>query len=157
MRSVYKYLAYAVPVLVAVQAMAIAVAFFGLGAYNADHPLPKNMGDSNISFTGGFGFMIHSMGGQFLIPLVAVLLLICSFFARVPGGVRWAALILGDVVLQIAFAFIAFGAPLVGLLHGLNALVLFTLGLVAARAAAKAPAPLAVPASSPRKTTASAV
>jgi hypothetical protein len=36
MKSAYKYLAYAVPVLVAVQAAAIAFAFFGLSKWIED-------------------------------------------------------------------------------------------------------------------------
>lgn len=142
MRAAYKYLACAIPVLVVIQAMAIAVALFGLGAYNEDHALPKGMSDSDVTFTGDFGFMIHGIFGQMLIPLVALLLLVVSFFAKVPGGTKWAGLVLLDVVVQIALAFISFGAPVVGLLHGLNAFVLLGLGVVAARAAsAAAPVP----------------
>jgi Family of unknown function (DUF6220) len=135
MRSTYRYLAWAVPVLVVIQAMAIAVAVFGLGAYNSDHSLPKDLPNSDVSFTGDFGFMIHGMFGQTLIPLVAIVLLVVSFFAKVPGGTKWAGLILGDVVLQVALAFISFGAPVLGLLHGLNAFVLLGLGVMAGRAA----------------------
>ena len=139
MRSAYKYLASAIPVLVTVQAMAIAVAAFGLFSYMDKHSIAKGAGDE-ASFTGDFGFIIHGLNGQFLIPLVAIVLLIVSFFAKIPGGTKWALFIVGDVVLQIAFAFIAFGAPLVGLLHGLNAFVLAGLGIMAARAASVTPA-----------------
>lgn len=138
MRSAYRYLAYAIPVLVFVQAMAIAFAFFGLSKWiDGGATLDKSAMESgkSLGFTGESGFMIHGINGQMIIPLVALLLLIVSFFAKVPGGSKWAAFILLDVVLQIAFAFMAFGAPVVGLLHGLNAFILAGLGIVAARRA----------------------
>ena len=135
MKAAYKYLAYAIPVLVAVQAAAIAFAFFGLGKWIEDGgTLDKAaMEDENLSFTGVVGFMIHGINGQMLIPLVALILLIVAFFAKIPGGVKWAAFILLDVIVQIAFAFGAFGAPVVGMFHGLNALFLAWLGYTAGR------------------------
>ena len=130
MRATYRFLAYAIPVLVAVQAAAIAFAFFGLGAWIEDgHQLTKSTMDSaNTKFVGDLGFMVHGMDGELLIPLVALALLVVSFFAKVPGGSKWAAFVLLDVVFQVALAFVAFGAPVVGMLHGLNALLLAWLG-----------------------------
>lgn len=135
MKSAYKYLAGAIPVLVAVQAAAIAFAFFGLGKWIEDGgTLDKAaMEDEDLSFTGVLGFMVHAINGQMVIPLVAIILLIVAFFAKVPGGVKWAAFILVDVIVQIAFAFGAFGAPAIGMFHGLNALFLAWLGYTAFR------------------------
>jgi hypothetical protein len=135
MRSVYKFLAYAIPVLVAVQAAAIAFAFFGLSKWiDGGGTMDKAaMESENTSFTGVAGFMVHGINGEILIPLVAIVLLIVSFFAKIPGGSKWAALILLDVVVQIVFAFTAFGAPIVGMFHGLNALLLAWLGWTAAK------------------------
>jgi hypothetical protein len=135
MRSVYKFLAYAIPVLVAVQAAAIAFAFFGLSKWiDGGGTMDKAaMESDNTSFTGVAGFMVHGMNGEILIPLVAIVLLIVSFFAKIPGGSKWAAFILLDVVVQIVFAFTAFGAPIVGMFHGLNALLLAWLGWTAAK------------------------
>jgi hypothetical protein len=137
MKAAYKYLAYAIPVLVAVQAAAIAFAFFGLGKWIEDGgTLDKAaMEDENLSFTGVLGFMVHGINGQMVIPLVALILLIVAFFAKIPGGVKWAAFILLDVIVQIAFAFGAFGAPVIGMFHGLNALFLAWLGWTTARRA----------------------
>lgn len=139
MRSVYKFLGYAISVLVAVQAAAIAVALFGLTKWVDDGGTLNSaaMESGEQLFGEEWGFMVHGIGGEMLIPLVALVLLIVSFFAKVPGGVKWAAFIVVDVILQVAFAFIAFGAPAVGVLHGLNALVLFGLGIMAARAAGR--------------------
>jgi len=136
MKSAYKYLAYAIPVLVAVQAAAIAFAFFGLGKWVDDGgTLDKAAmeSDKSLGFTGEVGFTIHGIDGQMVIPLVALVLLIVSFFAKIPGGSKWAGFVLLDVVFQIALAFTAFGAPVVGLLHGLNALFLAWLGWTTAR------------------------
>ena len=38
--------------------------------------------------------MIHGINGEMLIPLVALILLIISFFAKVPEGPKWAAMLL---------------------------------------------------------------
>ena len=136
MKSAYKYLAFAVPVLVAIQAAAIAFAFFGLGKWIEDGgTLDKAAmeSDKSLGFTGEVGFMIHGIGGEMLIPLVALALLIVSFFAKIPGGSKWAGFVLLDVVLQVMLAFTAFGAPVVGPLHGLNALFLAWLGWTTAR------------------------
>jgi hypothetical protein len=147
MRSVYKFLAYAIPVLVAVQAAAIAFAFFGLSKWiDGGGTMDKAaMESDNTSFTGVAGFMVHGMNGEILIPLVAIVLLIVSFFAKIPGGSKWAAFILLDVVVQIVFAFTAFGAPIVGMFHGLNALLLAWLGWTAAKRIGVEPGSDAVP------------
>lgn len=134
MKSVYKVLAYAVPVLVAVQAAAIAFGFFGITKWVEDGATidKATIESSDTHFNGDVGLMIHGMNGQMLIPLVALLLLIVSFFAKVPGGSKWAGFVLLDVVVQVALAFVSFGAPIVGVLHGVNALFLAWLGWTAA-------------------------
>ncbi len=135
MKSAYKYLAYAIPVLVAVQAAAIAFGFFGITKWVEDGATidKATIESGNAHFTGEVGLMVHGMNGQMLIPLVALLLLVVSVFAKVPGGSRWAGFVLLDVVVQVALAFVSFGAPIVGILHGVNALLLAWLGWVAAR------------------------
>jgi hypothetical protein len=59
-------------------------------------------------------------------PLLGLILLIVSFFAAksVPGARKWGGIIFGLIVLQVVLAFVAFGAPIVGALHGLNALAI---------------------------------
>jgi hypothetical protein len=71
-----------------------------------------------------------------------------SFFAKVPGGVKWAGITFLLVALQITLAFVAFGTPVVGALHGINALVLLGVAAYAghrvdtsAPVQAEAPAP----------------
>jgi hypothetical protein len=134
MRSTYRVLAYAIPVLVAVQAAAIALGVFGLTHWIEDgNDVTKSVVDNNSSrITGSAGFGIHAIDGTMIIPLVALVLLIVSFFAKIPGGTKWALFVLGDVILQILLAYTAFGVPVVGMLHGVNALILAGLGITAA-------------------------
>ena len=133
MRSAYRVLAFLVAGLVVVQAAAIAYAVFGLTTWVQDGgTLDKAaMESEDTTFDGVVGFMIHGMNGMMLIPLIALLLLIVSFFAKVPGGVKWAAFILLAVVAQVALGIFAHDLPGLGALHGLNALILFGLAIMA--------------------------
>ncbi len=99
MRNVYKVLAYLLAVEVVVQAMAIAYAIAGLGKWVADDGgvLNKQVIDSDSpDFPGVGGFATHGINGMMIIPLVVLLLLIVSFFAKIPGGVQKAAILLGS-------------------------------------------------------------
>ena len=48
---------------------------------------------------------------------------------------RWAAIVLGLVVLQVFLGYTGFDVPAVGLIHGLNAFALFSCAILAARRA----------------------
>jgi hypothetical protein len=138
MRSAYKYLAYAIDVLILVQAAAIAWAVFGLGKWIEDgNTMTKAKLESRdgFLFAGERGFMIHGINGQMLIPLVGLVLLVISFFAKVPGGVKWAAMVFGGIVVQVLLGMTAHGAPFLGALHGILALLLFWLAYRTARQA----------------------
>jgi hypothetical protein len=129
MRVVYRVLAMIVTIGVVVQAAVVAAAWFlVLNELDNGTILDKNS-------EGNWGHTAHGVIGMTVIPLAALLLLIISFFARIPGGVKWAAITLGVTVLQVLLAFVSFGAPLAGTLHGVNA---FALGAVASIAASKA-------------------
>lgn len=134
MKATYRILAVLIPVLVLVQAASIAFEMFGLGAWvDKGHTLTKSVLESDTSpVTGGAGGEIHGLGAIALV-VVALALLVVSFFAGIPGGVRWAAIVLGDVVLQWVFAIAGFTVSWqIGALHGLNAIVLAGLGGAAA-------------------------
>jgi hypothetical protein len=135
MKSVYKVLAYLVAIEVAVQAMAIVYAVAGLGKWVADGGVMDQaaMENQSLSFDGSVGFLIHGLNGMMLIPLLALLLLISSFFARVQGGVKWAGLVLLLVILQVTLGLVGHAVPAVGGLHGLNALLLFSCAIYTAR------------------------
>lgn len=137
MRTTYRFLAYAIDGLILVQAAAIAWAIFGFGKYIDDgNSFSKSQLDSNtFVFTEERGFMIHGINGQMLIPLVGLILLIVSFFAKVPDGTKWAGMLFGGIVIQVALGILGHGLPALGLLHGANALLLFWLAWRAAKAA----------------------
>ena len=139
MKSAYKVLAYVIAALVVVQSAAMVFAIAGLGIWVEEGGvLDAATMESEPSFTGALGFAIHGMNGMMLIPLLALALLVVSFFAKVPGGVRNAAIVLGLVVLQVALGLFGHENAYIGMLHGINALVLFAGALFAGRAAAKA-------------------
>src|SRR6478735_7404581 len=137
MRSAYKYLALAIDALILVQAAAIAWAVFGLGKYIEDgNSLTKaKMEGDTFSFTEERGFMIHGINGQLLIPLIGLILLIISFFAKVPEGRKYAGMLFGGIVVQVALGMTAHALPALGFIHGFWALLLFWLAFRTAKQA----------------------
>ena len=142
MRNVYRVLARLIAFGVVIQAASIAFAMFGLTSWiGSGGTLDKAAMESETTqFTGISGFPAHGMVGMMAIPALALLLVIVSFFAKVPGGVKWALMVFGAVVLQVALALLGrnLGLPALGLLHGANAFVLLALAEVAARRARSA-------------------
>jgi hypothetical protein len=127
MKATYRVLAHLIALMVVIQAAGIALGVFGL-IHDVD--------DGKIvdkDYEGNIGFTIHFFGGQLIIPVLAIALLIVSFFAKVPGGVKWALIVFGVVVLQIALAFVSFGVWAVGGLHAINAFVLLGVAEITAR------------------------
>ena len=155
MRKTYQGLAYAIAALVVVQAGALAWAYFGLSNEIDQHGLVINKAclESEAGCGGGYvaewGFAVHMFfNGLLLIPLLSLVMLIVSFFAKVPRGVVLAASLVGLVVLQVIVL------PMLsrevgsgfGALHGVNALVMMGVAIMAGRRAA---APRAVGAAAP--------
>jgi hypothetical protein len=68
-----------------------------------------------------------------IIPLLALVFFVLAFFAKVPGGVKWAGYTLIAVVVQVLLGMFAHELPWLGMLHGLNALVLFGVAVTAGR------------------------
>jgi hypothetical protein len=62
---------------------------------------------------------------------IALLFLISSFFAKIPGGVKWALIVLGLTVLQVGLGLLSLFVAGLGWLHSLNALALFGAALKA--------------------------
>lgn len=127
MRTAYKILAYLIALEVMVQASMIAFAVFGLGLWIEDGGVLDKaaMESQDLDFTGVVGFMVHGINGMMIIPLLTLIFFIVSFFAKVPGGVKTAAILLLLVVVQVMLGMFGHGAPYLGILHGLNALVIF--------------------------------
>ena len=147
MRSAYKYLAHTIAGLVAIQAAVMVFAIAGLYGWIQDgNTLTKSaMESQDLEFTGSIGFMLHGVLGMMLIPLLALVLLIISFFAKIPGGVKWAGIVLGLVVLQVALGLFGHETPYSGMLHGLNALILFSAAIQAGRRVSTTPDSAAAP------------
>ena len=119
MKATYRVFAYLIALCVVAQAM-----FMALGGFTMIHDIDKGLVVDKNFEDFNFGQSMHGTFGMMVIPALALLFLIVSFFAKVPGGVKWAGITFLLVALQITFAFVAFGAPAVGALHGINALAL---------------------------------
>lgn len=138
MRTVYRVLAWLMAVEVLVQAAAISWALFGLGRWvEGGGVLDKAVIESEASaFPEELGFAVHGINGEMGVPLLALLLLVVAFFARVPRGVALAGGVVGLVAVQVLLGMLGHGVPGLGLLHGANALLLFAVAVIAARRAA---------------------
>jgi amino acid transporter len=150
MRKLYTGLAWTIAGAVVIQAAAIAFAFGGmLNLVSEGGVVDKALLEGReAGGVGEIGFMIHGVVGGVLIPLIALALLVVSFFVRVRGAKLWAAIVFGLVVLQVVLGFSIVGSPYLGLIHGANALAVVATAAVAAlrvrraRAADAAQAPL---------------
>jgi hypothetical protein len=137
MRVAYRVLAWLVAAEVLIQAAAITYAVFGLGQWIQNGGvLDKSVMESEVSaFPQEVGFAVHGINGEMVVPLLALLLLVVSFFAKLPRGVALAGGVVGLTALQIVLGMLGHGVPGLGILHGANALLLFAVAVVAARIA----------------------
>lgn len=157
MKKVYRVLGYLIAAEVMIQAMVMAYAIAGLGLWvDRGGVFDKSVLESGGSIFEPFpevaGVIIHGINGIGVIPLLALLLLISSFFAKIPGGIRWAAIVLAFVVVQVTLGLLGHSVSIAGALHGLNALALFAAALYTAR---RARAAREISAAEPDKVTAS--
>jgi hypothetical protein len=127
MRTAYKVLAYLVAAEVAVQAMVMVWAIAGLGKWvDGGGVFDKAVIESQgTPFPEVAGIFVHGINGIFVVPGLALLLLIVSFFTKVRGAIKWAVVVFVLVVVQGQLGFLGHDFPLAGALHGLNALALF--------------------------------
>ena len=121
MRTVYRVMAWLIAVEVLVQAAAITWAVFGLGKWVQDGGvLDKSVMESQASaFPQDTGFAVHGINGEMVVPALALVLLVVSFFARVPRGVALAGGVVGLVALQVVLGMLGHGVPGLGLKRGL--------------------------------------
>ncbi len=133
MTKVFRILSFVIAALVVVQAAAIAWAFFGLWKWiDAGNTLDSAAVEGDESpFAEAAGFMIHGINGTMLIPLLAIALLVVGLIAKFPGSTKWGGIVFLFVLVQVLLAFAGFGAPVLGALHGLNALLLFAAAAMA--------------------------
>ena len=127
MRQAVRVLAGLVLLGVLVQAAAVAGAWFGV--------INEVDGGATITedYEGNVGHAIHGIVGMMVMPLLGLLLFVLSFFAKVPGVVKFAGLTFLAIIVQVVLAFISFGVPVIGTLHGINAFVVFGLALMTMR------------------------
>lgn len=152
MKRLYGVLAYLVALGVIIQAMAAVFAMAGLGKYVDDGGVVDKAAieSDDKLFPEIVGFMIHGMNGMMIIPALALLLLVISFFADVDGGIKMAVVVLVLVALQITLGLVGHSVPPLAALHGLNAFILLGAALhagmrsrrPAAAAASDEPEPL---------------
>ena len=136
MRSAYKVLAYLVAAEVAVQAMVVVWGIAGLGKWvDGGGVFDKAVIESEGTppFPEVVGIIVHGINGLFVIPGLALLLLIASFFTKVRGAIKWAVIVFVLVVAQGQLGELGHDLPLAGALHGLNALALFGAAIYAGR------------------------
>jgi hypothetical protein len=134
MKTVYRVLAYAIAALVAVQAAAIGYAVFAQLHWIENGGTLD--GATIESAPGTPAYVFHAFNGATIL-LAALALLIISFFAKIPKGVRWAVIVLVCTVVQIALGTLSrLWAP-IGAVHGAVALLLFGVALMAAMRARK--------------------
>lgn len=126
MKTAYRAIAYLIAGLVAAQAAFIAFAWFTVISQVEDGTAFTENSEGNA------GHALHSIGALTILALVVALLL-TSFFTKTKGASKRACIVVGVVVAQVAFAIVAFSAPVVGLLHGVNAVVLLGAAVHAAR------------------------
>jgi hypothetical protein len=139
MRPAFRVLAFVIAAEVVVQAAAIVYAVAGLGKWIMDCAVVDKavMESDDTAFTGIGGFIVHGMNGMMIMPFLALVLLIVSFFAKVPKGPVYAGGILALVILQVVLGIYGHEVPAVGALHGINAFVIFIGALQAGMAAGR--------------------
>jgi heme A synthase len=135
MRAAYRVLAFAIAAMVAIQAGAIGYAVFAqFNWIEEGGTFDKAAFDTGAPGTGAFMFHALFAGAVLLASLV---MLIISFFAKIPHGVRWAVIVLIATIVQIALGVLSHLLAAIGALHGAAALVLFGVAVMAAMRSAK--------------------
>ena len=125
-RTIYRYWITLLWLAVVVQIAAAAYgAFYAADKLNSQSGPDEGRTISETAFDHGFGF--HTAFG-YIIFLGALVLLVLALVARQGKRVTWlAAAVPVAVAIQIVLAWISEGVHGVGVLHGLNALVVFGL------------------------------
>ena len=89
----------------------------------------------NEDYEGNAGHAGHGIVGMMVMPILGLALLITSLFTKTVGASKRAGMVFGAIVLQVVLAFVSFGVPAIGFLHGINAFVVLGAALYASRLA----------------------
>ena len=145
MRVTYRVLAGLIAVFVVIQAALMVWTIAGFFSWidsgaTVDKAVIESWEKDPPTHAGAIGFPLHAfIIGPMVIPALGLLLLITSFFAKVPRGVVLAVAIVVSIAVQYTAGILAEpDYPWLGLLHGLNAFILFGLAVFAARSAKEA-------------------
>lgn len=131
MKTTYRVIAWTIAVLVVVQAAAMVFAISGLFSFiDAGGVVDANLSTDAIPEGAGIG--IHSVVGGMVLPALALILLLLSFFTRDRRRIWTAAALLALIVLETFLGYSGWSSPIAGALHGANALLLFGVALAAA-------------------------
>ena len=134
MRTAYRGVAHLIMISVIVQAAVIAWTRFGIGEWvQGGGVLTRSVLDDHdtLNFTAQRGAMLHGVVGTLVVPLLALMLLVLSFWVRVPGGVRSAGVVVVLVAIQVVLGVAGHGSPWLGLLHATNAFLILGAAKVA--------------------------
>ena len=144
MKSVYRILAFLIALEVMVQASLMVWAIAGMGIWVDDGGVVDKQ-TFDDAFEGGdtpfdefAGLMLHGLNGMMIIPALGLLFVIVAFFAKVPQGVAYAFGVLGLIVLQVFLGLFGHDISALGALHGVNALILFSVAAMAGVRASRA-------------------
>ncbi|WP_018296107.1 hypothetical protein [Corynebacterium lubricantis] len=132
MKTTYQVLAYLISALVMVQAGSHAWSSAGAVKFIQEGGTLDMTGASGIQFPEIYGIVIHSMNGMYVIPVVALVFLIVGFYTQTKYGLVLAIATAVLVGIQVTLGITAAGLPFLALLHGMNALLIFAVALVAA-------------------------
>jgi hypothetical protein len=133
MKQLYRVLAFLIAAGVVLQAAAIAYAVFGMFEWvSTGGTIDKALIESDSPQIGGItGFNLHHLVGVTVLPVLALLFLISSFFARIPGGIRWSLIVFAATLAQSLLGIYAHENAAVGWVHGAVALILFSSAVAA--------------------------
>lgn len=144
MRKVYLTLAWALVAEVVIQAGSIALGMGALSHHVSEGGVidKASLEDTELGWVGEVGFPIHFINGGLVVPVIALMLLVVSFFAHVEKGRRTAALVFVLVMVQSSLGYAITDSPYVGAVHGANALAVLGAALYAARLARLSASPV---------------
>ena len=139
MRKTFRVLAGLIAVLVIVQAALMVWSIAGFFSWidsgaTVDKSVIESWEETPPDHAGAIGFPLHAfLIGPIVIPALGLLLLISSFFAKVPRGVVLSVAIVVSIAVQYLAGILAEpDYPWLGLVHGINAFILFGLAVSAA-------------------------
>jgi hypothetical protein len=133
MKTTYRIFAYLICLGVVLQAASIAFGFFGIGRWVvAGNTLDRYTFLDNSSQLGGYaGLAFHYVVGQAIMPLLGLVLLICSFFTRARNAALWASAVVVSIIVEIVLGLAAFHGAAAGAAHGFLAIVIFAIAGIA--------------------------